>query len=110
MRLKQNTDTAIVVKKSWANLQAIRLFLRDRPADEIQSPDDGHTIFAHVLDDTDERGLWIELDTKERKKDPAADRPALLIPWHAVLSIVIANDFAEKMAQGQKLGLSSTTT
>jgi len=32
MRLKQNSTSAIVVKKTWANQQAIKLFLRDRPS------------------------------------------------------------------------------
>lgn len=110
MRLKLNTDNAIVVKKSWARLHAIQLFLHDSTADEIEFPDDSHIIFAHVLDDSDERGLWIELKTKERKQDPAADRPVMLIPWNAVLSIVIANDFAEKIEQAQKLKGNSTST
>jgi len=111
MRLKLNATTAVVVKKSWANLSAIKLFLRDQSPDEIESSetlrscaplgrtnasvptllaeielpandrpemeltkmeraDESHTIFARVLDDTDERGLWIELNTNEHEKDP----------------------------------------
>jgi nitrate reductase NapAB chaperone NapD len=63
MRLKQNSVTAVVVKKSWANLQAIKLFLRGCPSCEIQSADDGHLILSRVLDDTHERGMWIEPNT-----------------------------------------------
>ena|ERR1039457_6266163 len=110
MRLKMNTGTAVVVRKSWANLQSIKLFLRDCPVDEIQSPDDSHTIFAKVLDDADERGLWIELNTRKHEKDSRVECPALMIPWHAVLAIVVAKDFTSTMEEGRKLGCSLTAT
>lgn len=45
------------------------MFLRDRPSDETS--DDSHTILACVLDDSHERGLWIELDTEKDLKDTA---------------------------------------
>jgi hypothetical protein len=108
MRLKQNSTTAIVVRKSWANLQAIKLFLRDCPSCEIQSPDDSHLILARVLDDTDERGLWIELHTTRHEHDPAVDLDALMIPWHAVLGIVIARNFSAAEEAAQQLGFSLT--
>ena len=108
MRLKQNSATAVVVKKSWATLPAIKFFLRDGPAREVQSADDGHLIFARVLDDTDQRGLWIELNTTQHEKDPSVSLDALMIPWHAVLGIVVASDLAEVTAEAQKLGLSFT--
>lgn len=161
MRLKQNSCTAIVVKKSWANLGAIQAFLRERPrtgdgqsaaassgnlschssgkslsgtsssgksvsgkssfgnssfgnssssksldkspgnghgmAERNQAgpaADDGHTIFVRVLDDTDERGLWIELNTKEHERDRSVELQAMLIPWHAVLAVVVGDKFA----------------
>ena len=105
MRLKMNGSTAVVVRKSWVNLQAIQLFLRNRPVDKIQSPDDSHTLFVRVLDDTDERGLWIELNTKEHENNHAVELQALMIPWHAVLAVVIANDFRPAMKEAQKLKL-----
>ncbi|MFZ0480221.1 MAG: hypothetical protein WAL71_13845 [Terriglobales bacterium] len=104
MRLKQNSTSAIVVKKTWANQQAIKLFLRDRPLDEIQSPDDSYVIFARALDDTDERGLWIELNTSAHEKDPAVELQALLIPWHAVQAVVVAENFTPAMEEARKLG------
>jgi hypothetical protein len=104
MRLKQNSTTAVVVGKSWANQQAIKLFLRDRPLDEIQSPDDSYVIFARALDDTDERGLWIELNTSAHEKDPAVELQALLIPWHAVQAVVVADNLTSAMEQARKLG------
>jgi hypothetical protein len=107
MRLKQNSATAIAVKKSWANLQAIKLFLRDCPSCEIQSVDESHLIFARVLDDADPRGLWIELNTTKHETDPA-ELDALMVPWHAVLGVVVANDLAEAAAEAEKAGLSLT--
>jgi hypothetical protein len=109
MRLKQNSATAIAVKKSWANLQAIKLFLRDCPSCEIQSADESHLIFARVLDDTDERGLWIELNTTKHENDPAADLDALMVPWHAVLGVVVANDLAKPAAEAKHAGISLTS-
>jgi hypothetical protein len=121
MRLKQNSSTAIVVKKSWANLQAIQCFLRDRPqngngksithspgngdahaSSSAQSGDDSCTIFARVLDDTDVRGLWIELNTREHEKDPAVELQALMIPWPAVLAMVVGNHFASTTKEAEE--------
>ena len=110
MRLKQNSATAIVVKKSWVNLQAIKLFLRDCPSCEIQSPDDGHLIVARVLDDTDQRGLWIELNTTRHADDPSAELSALMIPWHAVLGVVTAKDIPHAAEEAKQAGLSLTLT
>jgi len=110
MRLKQNSTTAIVVKKSWANLQAIKLFLRDCPSCEIQSADDGHLIVARVLDDTDQRGLWIELNSTKHANDPSTELSALMIPWHSVLGIVTAKDFARAAEEAQQAGLTLTVT
>lgn len=110
MRLKQNSATAIVVKKSWANLQAIRLFLRDCPSCEIQSADESHLVLARVLDDTDERGLWIELNTTKHQDDPFIELNALMIPWHAVLGVVTAKDFAHATEEAKQAGLSLTVS
>jgi len=110
MRLKQNSTTAVVVKKSWANLQAIKLFLRDCPSCEIQSADEGHLIFARVLDDTDQRGLWIELNTTKHENDPSVELDALMIPWHAVLGVVTARDLAHAAQEAKEAGLSLTLT
>ncbi len=118
MRLKQNSSTAIVVRKSWANLEAIQAFLRERPrksdgngksalssagngngSQSAAAADDSHTIFARVLDDTDARGLWIELHTKEHEQNPEVELEALMIPWPAVLAVVVANDFTPAMKE-----------
>ena len=110
MRLKQNSTTAVIVTKSWANLQSIKLFLRDCPVCEVEAADDSHAILARVLDDTDERGLWIELNTRKHATDPSIELQALMIPWRAVLGLVIADDFTPAMKEAQNLGISLTTT
>ncbi|MGA3196896.1 MAG: hypothetical protein ABSD39_18020 [Terriglobales bacterium] len=137
MRLKQNASTAVVVRRSWANLHAIRLFLRDRSPDitgwpahesvecdspvspkkdwsethrpEEALPDESHTILARVLDDTDERGLWIELKTKEHEKNPSVELQALLIPWHEVLAVVVGTDFTAALEKSRGIGAGLTT-
>jgi len=114
MRLKMNTMTAVVVRRSWANLEAIRTFLHDRTlgctSDHAsdrsldrtsdgtpdENLDDSCTILARVVDDSHERGLWIELDTEKELKDPAAERPVLMIPWAEVLAIVVAQNLVAK--------------
>lgn len=95
MRLKMNALTAVVVRKSWANLQAIQMFLGDRPSAE--TADDSHTLLARVLDDSDLRGLWIELDTDIDLPNAPAERPALMIPWHEVLAVIVANNLPERL-------------
>jgi nitrate reductase NapAB chaperone NapD len=110
MRLKQNSATAIVVQKSWAGLQAIKLFLGDCPSCEIHSEDDGHLIVARVLDDTDPRGLWIELNTTKHANDPSAELNSLMIPWRAVLGIVTAKDLAHAAEEAKQAGLTLTVT
>ena len=107
MRLKVNSSTAVVVKSSWANSSAIRVFLR-RNQEAAQPADGAHIVFARVLDDSDSRGLWIELNTREHADRPAVERYALMIPWHEVLALVVADDFTSTIREGQKFGISQT--
>jgi hypothetical protein len=95
MRLKMNALTAVVVRKSWAHLQAIQMFLHDRPSAE--TADDSYTLLARVLDDSDARGLWIELESAQDLPDASADRPALMIPWQEVLATIVSNDLPERL-------------
>lgn len=100
MQIKKNVNIAVVVRKSWARLEGIKLFLR--PPDDVKGTDDSHVIFARVLDSQDDRGFWIELNTTKHRQDPSAQRYAFMIPWQEVLAIVIAKDFSpalEKEAQ-----------
>ncbi|HVM92507.1 MAG TPA: hypothetical protein VMT67_06825 [Terriglobales bacterium] len=105
MRLRQNSSNAVVVRKEWAHLQAIQMFLRDR-ADEMQSDDNSHTIIARVLDDTDERGLWIELNRKEHDRDSSVELQAMMIPWHAVLAVVVGEALSSTVQEELQCELS----
>jgi len=96
--------TAVVVKKSWADLQAIRQFLCNGATAEASPPDEGETIFARVLDDTDERGLWIELNTRRHAKDPCVELQALMIPWDSVLAVVVGDELCPAQREAEKLG------
>ena len=115
MRLKQNSTTAVVVKKSWADLRAIRQFLCDGAmcdgaAAEASPSDDGQTIFARVLDDTDERGLWIELNTKRHAENPEVQLQALMIPWQSVLAVVVGDELECAQREAEELGLELSIT
>ena len=110
MRLKQNSTTAVVVKKSWADLQAVRQFLCNGASAEASPPDEGQTIFARVLDDTDERGLWIELNTKRHAKDPKVELQALMIPWESVLAVVVGDKLTCAQREAEELGLALSIT
>lgn len=119
MRLKQNTMTAVVVRRSWANLEPIRTLLRERLTDSSfdhipdhspdrashgtpdENSDDSCTILARVVDDTHERGLWIELDTEKELKNATAERPVLMIPWREVLAVVVAQNLTRKDLAGK---------
>jgi hypothetical protein len=126
MRLKLNAMTAVVVRKSWANLEAIRTFLRGRTLDctfdsrsdgkpdgksngtSDENQDDSCTILARVVDDSHERGLWIELDTEKELKDAGTERPALMIPWREVLAVVVAQNLvAQNLVAKDLAGKSS---
>jgi hypothetical protein len=48
--------------------------------------------------------LWIELNTSAHEKDPAVELQALLIPWHAVQAVVVADNLTSAMEQARKLG------
>jgi hypothetical protein len=72
--------------------------------------DEGQTIFARVLDDTDERGLWIELNTKRHARDPKVELQALLIPWDSVLAVVVGEDLASAQREAEKLGFGLSIT
>lgn len=46
----------------------------------------------------------------EPQQNPAVELDALLIPWHAVLEVVVGNDFATAIEETEKIGISITAT
>jgi hypothetical protein len=109
MKLKKNTSIAVVVMKSWANLYGVRVFIRE--GREIgQSHDDSHILLAKVVDSEDARGLWVETNTAKRESDPAVSLQSIMIPWSAVMSIVVRQDMSPELwAEARKMGFVSGT-
>jgi hypothetical protein len=107
MEIKKNTSIAVVVKKSWANLYGVRCFIRE--GREIKdSHDESHIILGKVLDAGDQWGLWMETNTGKHESDPAVTLQSVMIPWNAVLSIVLRQDLSPELwAEARKLGFVS---
>ena len=108
----KDASIALVVKRTWANLHGVKMFLRQQesPQTEIRGVDDSHVIFATVLDSNDARGVWIELAGNEQKRDSAVARFSILVPWSQVLTIVVAEQFAPAIRQeARKIGFTGET-
>lgn len=107
MNVDKGASAAIAIRRDWANLRAIRLFLRqhDNPEREIRGTDDGHLVFAKILDSEDPHGLWIELNTEKHREDSTVKRYSLLVPWSEVLAIVIGEEFSPTIRdEARKVG------
>ena len=112
MRIEKGTSTAVVVKRAWVNLHAVKMFLRqhDNPQPEIRGVDDSHILFATVLDSDDARGVWIEPTADKQKQDSAVDKYRILVPWSEVLTIVVADQFSPAIRQeARKIGFTGET-
>lgn len=106
MQIEKNTNVAVVVNKSWANLYGVRALLRDgRTLSE--NSDASHMIFARVLDSRDEHGLWIT-NTGQQEGDPNVKVKAIMIPWSQILTIVIHQNLSPELwAEAEKMGFVS---
>jgi hypothetical protein len=112
MQLDKDASIAVVVKREWANLHGVRMFLRphENPQPEIRGVDESHILFATILDSEDARGIWIELTADRREPDSAVERFSLLVPWSQVLTIVVAKQFSSAIRQeARKIGFTGET-
>jgi hypothetical protein len=112
MHIEKGKSVAVVVNRQWANLRSVRVFLRQNqnPDEEIRGEDESHLVFAKLLDYTDSRGVWIELNSDKHEKDPNVRRQSLLVPWGEVLTIVLAEKFSpEVWGDAKKIGFTSET-
>ena len=111
MRLDKDASIAVVVKRTWANLHGVKMFLRpEGPQTEIRGVDESHILFTTVLDSEDARGVWIELAANKPKQDSAVERFSLLIPWSEILTIVVAKQFSAAIRQeARKIGFTGET-
>jgi len=81
---------AVVVSSEWRRLVAVKLLIG--PPDNPPTVGDGSSLLeAQILDATDQRGLWIELNSGQKNW---SDSPAqkLMVPWNFVLAIVLQPD------------------
>src|SRR5437763_665693 len=99
MQIDKGASVAVVVRRSWANLHGVRMFLRQHENNEIRGVDESHILFATVLDADDSRGVWIEVGADQQKQNSAAERFRLLVPWSQVLTIVVAERFSPEIRQ-----------
>jgi hypothetical protein len=112
MQLDKDACIAVVVKRTWANLHGVKMFLRqqENPQTEIRGVDESHVIFATVLDCDDARGVWIELAANEQKRDSGGERSSILVPWSQILTIVVAEQFSPAIRQeARKIGFTGET-
>jgi hypothetical protein len=115
MQLDKDACIALVVKRAWANLHGVKMFLRQQeyPQTEIRGVDESHVIFARVLDSDDARGIWIELAVNEQKRDSGdsgVERSSMLVPWSQVLTIVAAKQFSPAiLREARKIGFTGET-
>jgi hypothetical protein len=105
MKLNKNTSIAVIVTREWVNRRCVRLFVRE--GREIPEGSDSHIIFARVLDAEDSRGLWID-NYGKHEDDPSVDLQAIMIPWNAVLSVVVRGSLSPHLwDEAKKLGFVS---
>ena len=112
MQIDENASIAVIVKRTWANLHGVRMFLRQHqnPQTEIRGVDESHILFGTVLDSDDARGVWIALPGDQQKPDDAVGRVSLLIPWSEVLAIVVAEKFSAGIRQeARRIGFTGET-
>jgi hypothetical protein len=110
MQIAKNTSVAMIVKRTWANLHGVRMFLRhhDNPTTEIRGVDESHIIFATVLDSEDASGVWIALPADKQK--PESPMFSLLVPWSQVLTIVVGEQFSPAIRrEARKIGFTGET-
>src|SRR6185437_4350579 len=101
MQIDKDASIAVVVKRTWANLHGVKMFLRplDDPQTEIRGVDESHILFATALEFDDNRGVWIELAVNQPKQGPAVERCSLLVPWSQISTIVVAKQFSPAIRQ-----------
>ncbi len=94
MEIAKHSEAAVIVSSDWRHLGAVKLYigLPDNP----NAVGDGSSLLeAQILDANDNRGLWIELNSGQ-KKWPERPAQKLMVPWQFVLAIVLQPDLEAK--------------
>jgi hypothetical protein len=99
MQIDKGSAVAVVVKRAWANLHGVRMFLHENPLAEIRGVDESHILFAKVLDAENSKGLWIEVDRRKTRQDSGVEQFRILIPWSEVVALVVGKEFSSAIRQ-----------
>ncbi len=99
MQIEKGSTVAVVVKRAWANLHGVRMFLHENPQAEIRGVDESHVLFAKLLDAEDSKGVWIEVERRKPTQESGVEQFRLLIPWSEVLALVVGNEFSSAIRQ-----------
>ena len=89
MEIAKHTHAAVLVSSEWRNVGAVEVFIG---ASDNRNAEDGSSVLeAEILDAIDDRGLWIEFNSGQKRWP---DRPAqkLMVPWKFVLALVLQPD------------------
>jgi len=104
MQIDKGSTVAVVVKRTWANLHGVRIFLHENSQAEIRGMDESHILFAKVLDAEDSKGVWIEVDRRKPTQD-CGEQFQILVPWSEVLALVVGKEFSPAIRQeARKIG------
>jgi hypothetical protein len=90
MEIAKHTQVAVIVSSEWWKVGAVKLFIG--ASDKPNAIEDGSSVLeAEILDATDDHGLWIELNGRQKQWP---DRPAqkLTVSWKFVVAIMLQPD------------------
>lgn len=99
MQIDKGSTVAVVVKRTWANLHGVRMFLHENAQAQIRGMDESHILFAKVLDSDDSRGVWIQIERHGPAPGSGMEQFQMLIPWGEVLSLVVAKGFSSAIRE-----------
>ena len=91
MNIPPRSKAVLVVKGGWASSPTLRALVQS--SEDSHSPHhqaDTYTIQAPVLDDSDAKGLWIEVTTPDEARPSSLGKCALLVPWPQILAVALS--------------------
>ncbi|RPH81143.1 MAG: hypothetical protein EHM80_03280 [Nitrospiraceae bacterium] len=91
MNIPPRSKAVILVKGEWARSPTLRALVQS--SEDSQSPHhqaDTYAIQAPVLDDSDAKGLWIEVTPPDETRPSPLGKCALLIPWPQILAVALS--------------------
>lgn len=110
MQIDKGSAVAVVVKRTWANLHGVRIFLHENPRAEIRGVDESYILFAKVLDAEDSKGVWIEIGRRKPTENSGMEQFHILIPWSEVLALVVGKEFSSSIRQeARRIGFTGET-